>query len=104
MTIQVKEKKRKEATLNVLFNYRYIFVTKVKRKSCLNNEATTVATYGIIGKGKGFSREQALKGPWSRLQIYVTFSTMHVVRSSLLHTGRLYPQEFLYILVLIFRG
>jgi hypothetical protein len=29
---------------------------------------------------------------------------MHVVRSSLLHTGRLYPQEFLYILVLIFRG
>ena len=56
----------------------------------------------------GCSREQALRGPWgsgrSVLLIYVTLSTMKVVRSSLLRTGRLYPQEFLYILVLIFRG
>jgi hypothetical protein len=29
---------------------------------------------------------------------------MKVVMSSLLRTGRFYPQDFLYILVLIFRG
>ena len=59
-------------------------------------------------KGKGFSCQQALKGPWgsgrSRLRIYVTFGTMKVVRLSHLRTGRVYPQEFLYIMVLIFRG
>jgi hypothetical protein len=48
-------------------------------------------------KGK-FLPLQAWAGPWGssrlRLQIFPTFGTMKVVRSSPLRTGRLYPQEF----------
>jgi hypothetical protein len=62
----------------------------------------------LMGKGKGCSCEEALKDPWgsgrSRLRIYVTFSTMNAVRSSFLRTGRLYPREFLYNLVLRAHG
>jgi hypothetical protein len=60
--------------------------------------------YGNSGKGKlkgevKFSRyrpEQALGGSGRLgLRIFMTFGTMKVVRSSVLRTGRLYPQQYL---------
>ena len=48
-------------------------------------------------KGKAFPL-QAWTGPWGsdnlRLRIFLTFGTMKVVRSSDLHTGRIYPKEY----------
>jgi hypothetical protein len=55
-----------------------------------------LGSYLPVGKGKAVPL-QAWVGPWGsgrlRLQIFLTFGYMNVVRSSPLRTGRLYSQE-----------